>query len=499
MQPRLLYKDANFIVKKSFSPYQDTLFRDLQLQYICEAMADMDEPTFLFDICKTALLENSADLSTILYRQEILKDCLNNKLLILQLNQLATEGIIGEKDQYYRIFAKYPSSVLSSSVRALEFYVSILKKIRTLVEKNSNHFSSEGFLQLFYMLKTELTDDYFNEILTHLKNLSFPNGIFAGATLGPANKGINYTLRLKTSPKKNWFQKLFTRKDSMFTFYLHERDETGARAFSNLKDMTINTTANVLAQSADHVLAFFSQLKIELGFYIGCLNLFDKLSQKGYSISYPVPVPVNSNTLKFSKLYDIILALKLDVPITSNSLTANEKTLLFITGANQGGKSTFLRSLGVSQIMMQCGMFVGATFFQANICTKIFTHYRKEEDSAMVSGKLDEELLRMDSLLNEFSPYSLFLFNESFASTNERDGSEIARQITQGLIEGTATVIFVTHLYEFPQNFFNKHLKSCLFLEACRDISGNRSFKFEEKPPAGISYGQDLYKNIFSK
>ena len=283
----------------------------------------------------------------------------------------------------------------------------------------------------------------------------------------------------------------------MFTFYLHERDETGARAFSNLKDITINSTANVLAQSADHVLAFFSQLKIELGFYIGCLNLFDKLTQKGYSISYPIPMPIKSHALKFSELYDIALALQIDTPITSNSLTATEKDLLFITGANQGGKSTFLRSLGVSQIMMQCGMFVGASFFQANICPKIFTHYRKEEDSFMISGKLDEELLRMDALLDEFCPYSLFLFNESFASTNERDGSEIARQITQGLLEGHAKVIFVTHLYEFPQAFFKKHLKNCLFLEACRDISGKRTFQFNEKEPSGISYGQDLYKNIF--
>ncbi len=64
----------------------------------------------------------------------------------------------------------------------------------------------------------------------------------------------------------------------------------------------------------------------------------------------------------------------------------------YVTGANQGGKSTFLRSIGLSQLMMQCGMFVPAKYLCSNICESIFTHYKREEDTTMSSGKLDEEL-----------------------------------------------------------------------------------------------------------
>jgi DNA mismatch repair ATPase MutS len=42
--------------------------------------------------------------------------------------------------------------------------------------------------------------------------------------------------------------------------------------------------------------------------------------------------------------------------------------LVIITGANSGGKSTFLRSLGLAQLMMQCGMFVTAASFRASAC-----------------------------------------------------------------------------------------------------------------------------------
>jgi DNA mismatch repair ATPase MutS len=52
---------------------------------------------------------------------------------------------------------------------------------------------------------------------------------------------------------------------------------------------------------------------------------------------------------------------------------------VIITGANQGGKSTFLRSLGLAQLMMQSRMFVGAESFEAELCPALFTHYKRED------------------------------------------------------------------------------------------------------------------------
>ena len=54
----------------------------------------------------------------------------------------------------------------------------------------------------------------------------------------------------------------------------------------------------------------------------------------------------------------------------------------------------------------------------------------------MKSGKFDEELSRMNDIANVLTPHALILFNESFAATNEREGSEIARQIVSALLEG---------------------------------------------------------------
>lgn len=106
-----------------------------------------------------------------------------------------------------------------------------------------------------------------------------------------------------------------------------------------------------------------------------------------------------------------------------------------ITGANQGGKSTFMRSVGLAQLMMQAGSFVTADAFSSSVCSGVFTHFRREEDATLTHGKLDEELDRMSALIDLISPHAMLLCNESFACTNEREGSKIALDIVNTLNE----------------------------------------------------------------
>ena len=133
-------------------------------------------------------------------------------------------------------------------------------------------------------------------------------------------------------------------------------------------------------------------LRAELGFYVSCLNLRDQLGAAGTSrVAFPVPSPWDSLELSCEDLRDASLALRTE-RVVGNDVDADGKSLVIITGANSGGKSTFLRSVGLAQLMMQCGMFVAARSLRASVCRQIFTHFIREEDPAMVSGRLDEEL-----------------------------------------------------------------------------------------------------------
>jgi DNA mismatch repair ATPase MutS len=170
-----------------------------------------------------------------------------------------------------------------------------------------------------------------------------------------------------------------------------------------------------------------------------------------------------------------------------------------ITGANQGGKSTFLRGLGQAQLMAQAGMFVGAESYCAAVVRDVFTHYKREEDPSLRGGKLAEELSRMSAIADTIRPRSLLLCNESFATTNGREGSQIAAEVVRAMLDCGVRVVFVTHLFDLAEIFRLDERGSALFLRAERGENGTRPFKLMEGPALPTSYGEDAYRKVFGR
>jgi len=495
MKAFLMFRDRDFDPRRTIPKHEPALTQDLELTTLFNAMALGDE--VLFDVARSAVLPGADnDLSTILYRQDILRDCLKQPTIVRDMYAIAVDAIKGEKKSYRHIFT-YPGAVLNESVEVLQLFVILLQRLKNIADKHAGGFESDGFKTFFAMLQRELNDEYFARVEDQLEELTFSAGVLISAELGKGYKGVNYTLRRNADRQRGWVQRIFGSKPDEYTWRVHPRDESGAKALSELKDRGIDPAGNALAQSADHILSFFSMLQTELAFYLGCLNLHEQLTRKGEPTCFPVPAEPGERRLSFSGLYDVCLSLNLKPRVVGNDVNADNKDLVIITGANQGGKSTFLRSIGLSRLMMQAGMFVPAECFCSELCTNIFTHYKREEDLTMQSGKLDEELSRMSTIVDSVTANSMLLLNESFAATNEREGSEIARQIVGSLLEKHVKIIFVTHLYEFAHNLCEKKMQNAIFLRAARRTDGGRTFKLVEGEPLQTSYGEDLYKEIF--
>lgn len=498
MKASLLYKDSGLDLVQQKLWNEAALIQDLELGILFKAMADGDD--FLLDNGQKAFFSGMrSNRETILYRQDILKDCLNNASVVRQLYQITVDAIERWRSNLFSIFTSRPSSILSSSRGMMEIFLDVLRGLRQLTDQQADGFASEGFKRLFNMLRTELTDDYFIDVEAHLEELGFREGILMSAGLGAGNKGNDYVLRRLPLNKRSWWRRFFPGKIDGYYFSVHPRDESGLKTLSTLKDQAINQVANVLAQSNDHILAFFNGFRSELAFYVGCLNLYDRIKQLGEPCCFPQVSDPGEYRHDFSGLFDICLSLSMDRKIVSNDLRADNARMVVITGANQGGKSTFLRSVGVAQLMLQAGMFVPAESFCANVCKNLFTHFKREEDITMESGKFDEELSRMNDIADHLTPYSMVLFNESFAATNEREGSEIARQIVNALIENDIKIFFVTHLYEFAHGLYNEGAISSIFLRAERRSDTVRSFKLRVGEPLPTSFGIDLYNTVFTE
>ena len=495
-----MFRDRDFQLEDGMPGRPEELSQDLELGTLFNAMAADD--AFLLKVVKAAVLASLTEPENILYRQQILSDCLEFSDITRDLYALTVEAYDREKKMWGWLSSPSPGYVLRRAADALEMFLELLHQLRRIADDHGAKFRSEGFRRFFEMIVRELDDDYLQVVKSHLERLEFPGGVLMSADLGSDFRGIHYVLHRLDVKKLRWFEQLqewitAARTETGYTFTLSDRDEAGFNALKDLKAQGIAHVAAAIDQSANHILSFFNRLRIELAFYVGCLNLRDRLLQKGEPLCLPDPIRVDEPTLVCQGLYDVCLSLNMANRVVGNSVRGENRSLLMITGANRGGKSTFLRSAGLAQLMMQCGMFVPAESFSANVSCGIFTHFKREEDATMKSGKLDEELARMSAIVEKITPHSIIFLNESFASTNEREGSEIARQIVRALLEMNVKVVYVTHMFDLAQSFFQNGSNFALFLRAERLDDGQRTFRLLEGEPLPTSYGKDLFWRIF--
>jgi hypothetical protein len=494
MKVFLLHRDTDIDLDAPLPPNERELVQDLELKTLFAAMAGEDE--FLREVVGKVVLGSLTDPDAIRYRQRVLADCLAQPATVRQLYDIALDALQANRKTWFGIlFHDSPEHILQRSVQILGFLVENLKQLRKLAEEHAADFRSDGFARFFTMLADELDDDYFAAVDDHLSELKFRDGVLMSAELGRGNKGVRHVLH--RSPHRTWWERFTGRDNGGYSFQVPPRDEAGAQALHDIEAHGVNLVANALAQSTDHVQSFFRVLRAELAFLLGCVNLHDRLSAKEEPTCFPDPLPLGKPILTARGLYDVCLSLHLDGRTVGNDVDADGKNLVLITGANQGGKSTFLRGAGLAQLMLQCGMFVPAESLRANVRAGVFTHFKREEDAGMISGKLDEELARMSEIADEIGSDALLLCNESFASTNEREGSEIARQAVRAFTEAGVKVLFVTHLYDLAHGFYRDGPETALFLRAERRPDGARTFRLTPGEPLPTSYGEDSYRRIF--
>ncbi|MFL5269039.1 MAG: MutS-related protein [Stellaceae bacterium] len=495
MKALLMHRDRDFELATSLPAQAPQLIQDLGLEVLLNAMAAGDP--FLLEIARLAVLGSLGDVAAIRYRQAILRDCLGNPAVVRGMYELVVETIEAKKKHYWGFSTRRPDSILYRSVELLRLLVNLLRQLRRIAEAHGSVFRSEGFRTLFAMLSRELDDRYLAAVEGHIEQLKFRRGPLISARLAPGMAGTDLVLRRPNPDDRFWIQRLLGPRGKSYTFHVHERDEAGGRIVGELKERGLSLVANAAGQAVDHIVSFMDMLRIELAFYIGCLNLHDGLAATGMPICFPDPVPGCERRHSAAGIYDPCLALVGGRAVIGNDLAADRKDLFIITGANQGGKTTWLRGIGLAQLMMQCGLFVAARSFSANLCSGLFVHFRREEDAGMRFGKFEEELQRISTIVDGLATDGMVLFNESLQSTNEREGSEIGRQIVAALLASRIKVFFVTHMYDLAQGLHAKRLPNAIYLRAERRPDGTRSFRILPGAPLATSYAKDVYDEIF--
>jgi DNA mismatch repair ATPase MutS len=203
----------------------------------------------------------------------------------------------------------------------------------------------------------------------------------------------------------------------------------------------------------------FLDFDVELDFYDSALNLKNLLDSLDLPCCVPSVYEVNQEQLiDLKEFYDLTTVMLMNEEkrnttsiVTNDVLLKDNERIVILTGPNQGGKTTWIRGLGLCQVLFQAGFFLPASKASLSVKDFIFTHFPADEKLILSKGRMGEEVLRLKNVFSNLSSRSMFLMNESFSSTNAIDGINILSGILQALRSIGVTMALATHLHELVE------------------------------------------------
>lgn len=172
--------------------------------------------------------------------------------------------------------------------------------------------------------------------------------------------------------------------------------------------------------------------------------------------------------------------------IVPNDLRLDEsEPFCFIVGANGGGKTSFLRAVGVNLLLFLNGAPIFARSASIYPFRSVLTHFPVVE-SSISTGRFDEERARADEIIESAGRDSFILFNETYSGTNEEKGSASALDAAKRLTERGAFGLFVTHFTRVAYSGFG-------LLRAVVGDRNERTYKIVKSEQTG-SYALDILR-----
>jgi DNA mismatch repair protein MutS2 len=205
----------------------------------------------------------------------------------------------------------------------------------------------------------------------------------------------------------------------------------------------------ILSQLTQHLGVFHQELlrDLEILGEIDLLFAKVKLSQELRGIT---PLVNRNGVVRLLEARHPLLSMKegdQTVPIDVH-LDGYSRALI-ISGANAGGKTVALKTLGLLSLMVQSGVHIPAKEgSEIPLYNSVFADIGDEQNIQENLSTFSAHILSLTRILEKSDQFSLVLLDELGVGTNSQEGSALAIGVLDYLIDKGATVVVTTHLDE---------------------------------------------------
>ncbi len=485
-------------------------FIDLNLDQVVDAIASKWSEYNLNPFFYLSL--NTVD--SIHYRHEVFKD-LENELVYEHVKFFAEE--MQKVKNYLKLVEKlyYQHQKEIWFLYAVEIYCETIKKfsgdLNSVQLKSRGLVSFKDYLQNY--IKSKHFTSYYNEVkklneeLAKIKyRIIIQNNSFTVQNYEP---GINYSDEIeKTFQKfKQGAVKDYRIKYDSTPEYMNPIEAQILNFVAQLNSGLFSKLENFYKENAAFIDETIEVYDREIHFYIAYLEHIEKFKQSGLKFCYPVisettPKGTGKEIYNYEG-FDLALANKLnELSSVSNGKQARqtgngkqvvcndfylegEERIIVITGPNQGGKTTFARVFGQIHYLASLGCPVPGSKAQLFHFDNIFTQFERSEKVENLRGKLEDDLTRIYSILEQATSRSIIIMNEIFNSTTIQDVSFLSTRLMERILELDTLCVWVTFVDELAS--FNEKTVS-MTSNIVPDNPALRTFKIVRRQADGLAY-----------
>jgi DNA mismatch repair protein MutS len=162
---------------------------------------------------------------------------------------------------------------------------------------------------------------------------------------------------------------------------------------------------------------------------------------------FPEAIAGERNSLELEGIYHP----RLTDPVRNDFRLVARGNLVFLTGANQAGKSTLMRAIGTAMWLAHMGFPVAASRMVFSVRDGMYTTINLPDDLGRGVSHFYAEVLRVKKVARELGlGKNLFvIFDELFRGTNVKDAYEATIAITAGFAQKHSSLFVIsTHIVE---------------------------------------------------